>query len=233
MNRFSRLICAQFKLIDIEIEMKQKVTALFAVLGAALALSTQVLGNNLNFSGIPVTQVVGSGVNQSGLIIDFNDGATTERYAFQYNWDGTAGSVSGAEMLLDVAAAVDGLSLGGDPLTAANFFLNTITFESQSEVNGDFVTSFDFWVYYTAGGIAGGSPVEGASSVIPDVLASSNFGAGEFAFGSPGRFIDDNSWDVWSFGSFESSYVVPEPASYAFLFGAVALGGVVTRRRFK
>ena len=45
--------------------------------------------------------VVGTGANQASLVIDFNDGAGTESFAWGYRWDGTA---SGEDMITAIAA---------------------------------------------------------------------------------------------------------------------------------
>jgi len=202
---------------------------LAAVLAACFITATQSHAN-FGFVDVALLNQIGSGANKSGLVIDFNDGASTERHIFQYSWDGAADTVSGAEMLTEVAAA-SGLSFLNGGTVADGFFVTEMSLGSQSQTNGDFVTNSDYWGYYVAGGNANGSAVPGAGETIPSVLDSSPVGASELSFGSPGRFIADNSWDVWSFGPFAATYVVPEPASYGFLLGALVLGFAALRRR--
>ena len=217
-------------ILSIKITMKlTKKTQLTAVLAAFLFTATH---GHANFGFVDVAPLneVGSGANKSGLVIDFNDGASTERHIFQYNWSGASGSVSGAEMLTDVAAGT-GLSFLNGGTVADGFFVSEMSLGSQSETNGDFVTNFDSWGFFIAGGTADGNAVAGAGETIPSILDSSPVGAGEMSFGSTGRFIADNSWDVWSFGAFSETYVVPEPASYSVLFGTLAIIFVSMRRR--
>ena len=196
-----------------------------------LVFAASLSAANPSFSSIIPTHIVGTGANQSGLIIDFNDGAATERYAFQYNWDGASGTISGAEMLLDVVASIAELSAVNSGTIADGFFLTELSFSAQAETNGDFVSNFDYWGYFTAGGTENNSPVFGGGEVAPDVLSAASVGAAELSFGLPGRFIGDHSWDVWSFGPYTSSYVVPEPSSYAFLAGIFAFALIAMRRR--
>ena len=194
-------------------------------------LATAVQSYAIGFIDIPVENQVGTGSNQSGLIIDFNDGASTERYVFQYNWDGAAGTVSGAEMLIDVVAAITDLSIFYTGTAADGFYMTQLSYDTQSETNGDFITNFDYWGYFVAGGSANGNSVSGSGETAPDSVDGSPVGAGELSYGSPGRFIADNSWDVWSFGPYETSYAVPEASSYALLAGMLSLGLVLSRRR--
>lgn len=201
-----------------------------------LCTAGQIQASSFGFADVPLSNYIGSGANTSGLVIDFNDGSATERYIFAYEWDGVAGEVSGAEMLDAVATALPEFSytLGGGSIADSAFF-NSMTYSGQAQTNGDFVTNFDYWGYFIAGGVAGedaGTPVAipGAGPVIPNVLNGAPTGSSAVAFGAPGRFIDNGSWDVWSFGPFESTYVVPEPANFALIGGLLA-GLVVLRRR--
>ncbi|MFU8847655.1 MAG: hypothetical protein ACNA77_02910 [Opitutales bacterium] len=218
--------------------MKSKNKALTALAFAGLLLSAgQIQAATFGFADIPLSNYVGSGANTSGLVIDFNDGSATERYVFAYEWDGVVGDVSGFAMLDAVATALPELSftLGGGSIENGGFLAN-ITFGSQTQTSGDFVTNFDFWGYFIAGGVSGeneGTPVAipGAGVVIPEVLDSAPTGASAMSFGSPGRFIADGSWDVWSFGPYETTYVVPEPSNFALIGGLFALLVVYRRRR--
>ena len=209
-----------------------KLSTHIRLIAASVAfLATAVQSYAIGFIDIPVENQVGTGANQSGLIIDFNDGATTDRYVFQYNWDGAADTVSGAEMLIDVAAAITDLSIFYAGTAADGFYMTQLSYATQSETNGDFSTNFDYWGYFVAGGSASGNSVSGAGETAPDSIDGSPVGAGELSYGSPGRFIADNSWDVWSFGPYETSYAVPEVSSYALLAGMLSLGFVLSRRR--
>lgn len=218
------------QLLSRNIMKYMKTRRLAAALAAFLATALSAHAS-FGFADVPLANKIGSGSNKSGLVIDFNDGSTTERYIFQYNWDGAAGTISGAEMLTDVAAGISELSftLGGGSI-ADGFYITEIAYDGQSETNGDFATNFDYWGLFIAGGTADGNAIAGAGENIPTTLNGSPVGAGELSFGQPGRFIDNNSWDVWSFGPFESAYTVPEPSAYA-LFAGVLASFVVVRRR--
>ncbi len=211
------------------------------IAGGLLLAGAPISAQSIGFADVPLAHIVGSGANKSGLVIDFNDGAATERYIFQYNWDGAAGSISGAEMLVDVAAGVPALSFFNFGTVADGFYLTEMTYGSQTQTNGDFVSNFDSWGYFAAGGTASGSGISGAGDVAPDSVASSPSTAGEgstFDFGSGpqlfvGRFIDEGSWDVWSFGPYEASYAVPEVANFALIGGFASLLVLVRRRRIR
>ena len=222
---------------------KSKQLATLAAVGLFF-IASQSQATSFGFADVPLANYVGSGANTSGLVIDFNDGSATERYIFAYQWDGAAGDVSGAEMLdaVDIAIPELSYSLAGGTIADSAFF-STISYDTQSETNGDFVTDFDYWGYFVAGGLAGDNlpgeaggtsvAITGAGSVIPASLNGSPSGASALAFGDLGRFIADGSWDVWSFGPHEASYAVPEPSSYALIGGVLAMFAVARRRRVR
>ncbi|MEM6885132.1 MAG: PEP-CTERM sorting domain-containing protein [Verrucomicrobiota bacterium] len=201
---------------------------------------------------------VGSGSNEAGLVIDFNDGTTTESFAWGYRWDGTA---SGADMLLAVVAADSQLSLTSSGTGSSGFFLSQIGYfdgvDSHSETNGSFaVHPADYlsWGYYIAGGfagddqpfVAGGNPVAigGGGVSLPSSWTSSPSGASLDSFGDSGRILTDGSWDAWSFGQNSTSFVhevppgpesitaaVPEPSTFLLLSIGLGLLGFSRRRR--
>lgn len=228
--------------------MKSTYRQFTCLLSAGLLYFSPVANaQSIGFADILPAHFIGTGTqNTSGLIIDFNDGAATERYAFAYKWDGSVGAVSGAQMLDAVATAIPQLSYAlGSGSVADGAFLTTISYDTQSQTNEPFV--FDppsqSWSYFVAGGTAGdsvpfaagGTPVSvvpGASSTAPDVLQPSPTGPSASGFGDLGRFIEDGSWDVWSYGDWNAStYVVPEPSSFALMGGIFALLAVSCRRR--
>lgn len=226
-------------------------------LSALLAVGLIAAGSELNaqafaFADIPVenTVTVGTGANSSGLVIDFNSVAgVSDRFVFEYQWDGAAGSVSGAQMLDAVATAITGLSYSGTGTVADGLFVQTITidgFGSSTNEAFNFDPPSQSWAYFIAGGFAGdtipfapgGDPVAfaGAADVIPDgddtTFQSSPTGPSATGFGDLGRTLEDGSWDVYVYGDWNApTYVVPEPSSYALLAGLLALSWIGIRRR--
>lgn len=163
--------------------------------------------------------VTGSGSNQASLVIDFNDGLSSESFAWGYRWDGVA---SGAGMLLAVAAADPNLSITSFGTADSGFFLTQISYfdgvESHSASGGTFATFPDDyvgWGYYLAGGTAGddtfgpgGIPtaIPGDGSSLPGVWTTSPSGASLDSFGETGRILADGAWDAWSFGPYDESF---------------------------
>jgi hypothetical protein len=108
------------------------------------------------------------------------------------------------------------------------------------------------WGYYLAGGFAGddmdgpgGTPtsIMGGGTALPSMWTGSPTGPADFAFGEPGRILEDGSWDAWSFGMYDENFnhqnrpgpeapeaaAIPEPASASLL--VIAMGFLVRRRR--
>ena len=213
------------------------------ILSAALALgfsASSMAGLVNSFDDIEFW--VGSGANQAVLIIDFNDGQTSESFAWGYRWDGTA---CGADMILAVAAADANLSIDSEGDGSESFLLNSVSLFSHTQTKaGDWSV---FWNYYVAGGYAGdednmdgivGTPTamsDGGTS-LPSSWTSTPVGASAISFGESGRILSDGAWDAWSFGAWgtapgASVEAVPEPASaLLILLGAATAAGY---RRYK
>lgn len=214
------------------------------LLSLALFASTNLFAAIGTFSDI--AYFVGSGANQSALLIDYNDGSGNESLAWGYRWDG---AVSGAQMLVDVAAADPLLSISSGGSIADGFFINSISYDGKLLANffGATGSESSGWAYYLAGGTAGDAPgneITGGGNSLPVSWVASPTGAGESGFGTAGRYLANESWDAWSFGSYDDAYThlappsgnvnaapVPEASAFAFIFGTVFMAVCSVRRR--
>jgi len=217
----------------------------------ALTITTS-FGQVMSLSDIDVW--VGTGSNEAALIIDFNDGELNESFAWGYRWNGTA---SGADMLLAIANASGRLSVLSSGTGASGFFLSQISYFHDTvfhqESNGDFSvfpSEFRSWGYYLAGGTAGDdlagpggtpTPIAGGGTSLPTSWTPSPSGASLDSFGETGRILADGSWDAWSFGQNDASFVhqappgpenpvaaIPEPSSLLLFF--TGLGFLIWNR---
>lgn len=223
------------------------VTAVFA---ATLSASPVSGVNDISF-------VVGSGASRANLIIDFHDGQTKESFAWGYRFDGVK---SGADMLLDIAAADANLTLVSGGTGADGFFLSAITYFDGTDLHSlsaDWVNLPNkSWGYYLSGGFAGDdtpgtggipTPVSGGGSTLPVSWTTSPVGASTSSFGESGRLLSDGAWDSWSYGELDSGFnhqqppsstvsaAIPEPGTLISLFlGSVILAASLRRlRRFQ
>jgi hypothetical protein len=221
---------------------KEKMKTTRIMLGALLALSTSLT----TIAGIvgmdDIEYWVGSGANSAALVIDFNDGRTSESYVWGYRWDGTA---CGADMLIAIAAADANLTLDYEGDGTDSFLLNSVSYYSQTQTKAaDWSV---FWNYYVAGGYASDdipsndtvdtpAAVASGGTTLPETWTSSPVGASSVSFGDSGRILSDGSWDAWSFGAWGTTpgtdiEAVPEPASALLLMlGSL---GIVGFRRYK
>ncbi|MEM9478491.1 MAG: PEP-CTERM sorting domain-containing protein [Verrucomicrobiota bacterium] len=232
--------------------MKKHIAALAAFISGMTASQAAIsMADDVLF-------VVGNGANRATLVIDFNDGTTTESFAWGFRWDGVA---SGADMILAVVGADPNLSMTSFGDGASGFFITEISFfdgtTSHSEAGGTFATfpdDFVSWGYYLAGGTAGDSngddpggiptPVPNGGNALPGSWVSSPTGASLDSLGESGRILEDGAWDAWSFGPNEDSpsfahtqppgpeaptAAIPEP-SVMGLF-ALGLATFLVRRR--
>ncbi|MEX1118144.1 MAG: hypothetical protein WEB60_05050 [Terrimicrobiaceae bacterium] len=208
-------------------------TRLLAVI--ALALSSAHLHAQVVATFDDIQFWTGTGSNQAGLMIDFQDGEAKQSFVWGFRWDGIA---TGSQMLTAITAADTNLSIQTGGTVESGFFLIQASYfdgvVTHVATSGNFVDNFDYWGYFVVGGTAGGTfapdvftPVTpGASATFPAVWAESPSGASAESFGSPGRFLANNSWDAWSFGEFgivpssEAFAAVPEPGPAALaIFG--------------
>jgi len=174
---------------------------------------------------------VGTGANEAALIVDFNDGKSTEAWAWGYRWDGSA---NGGDMILAIAAIDPKMSIvnGGAP---SSVFVTEISYDGsvglQSGIS-DFFSGADLsWGYYN---------VSSTSDAVANNWTVPNFGASD-------RILSDGSWDAWSFGEYDpitfdhtappdtgaaAAAPVPEPAVFPLVFSVVA-GLTAVRRRVR
>ncbi len=198
-----------------------------------------------------LVSIVGTGSNLSTLVIDFNDGTTTQSFAWGYRWDGTA---SGEDLLTAIVDADDSLIVDSTSfITNLSYFDGTQTHQGVSDFTGGSNLS---WGYYITGGFGGDddltngmvdtpTAIPGGGSVLPGSWVRSLTGNSLTSFGESGRILEDGSWDAWSFGAFnpgsfehetppggefpEAAVIVPEPS--AALLSFLSLGLLARRRR--
>lgn len=189
---------------------------------------------------------IGSGANRAALVIDWNDGKSSESLLWGYRWDGAA---TGLDMLQSVVSTdsrlfahlgtyswgTATLGLGYDLNNSGGFAVSpSLTFDDRGLVvdtnPDDARTASDaadhwlegwnngFWAYYVKGTTA-------------ENWASSMTGAG-------GRTLVDGAWDGFSFApgfastdpSEPTAAVVPEP-SVVSLLTLSTLALAMSRRR--
>lgn len=192
--------------------------AAFAALTAASVAATPVQSFD------DITMWIGTGSNRAALVIDWNDGSTTESYAWGFRWNGTA---TGADMLRAIAgfigtnstpATADGT---GDPAltlytqTFAGFGDTVFQLNYLAHAEGGFEPdAAGFWGYY----------VGDRSNLFPEEWEFSEFGMED-------RQLSNNDWDGWSWApDFDGAApdqpvaAVPEPGILVlFALGAGAL----------
>jgi len=208
---------------------------LLAVFAIALGITSAHINAQIVATFDDILFWTGTGSNQAGLVIDFHGGGTIQSFAWGFRWDGVK---TGSEMITAIAAADTNLSIQTGGTVESGFFLTQVAYSYGTSDylarSGDFVNNFEYWGYFVVGGTAGGTfspdvfePVTpGASTNFPAAWAESPSGASSESFGSPGRFLANNSWDAWSFGEFgivptaEAYAAIPEPGSAALaIFG--------------
>ena len=188
-----------------------------------------------------LVQTIGSGSNHATLVIDFNDGLPDDSFAWGYRFDG---QVSGAAMILAIAAVDPNLSLTAFGDASSGFFISAIQYLDGTTLRTATASTsapWQYWAYWIDGGFADGpigtpSPVAGGGSSLPGSWTESPVGASADSFGSSGRFLSDGSWDAWSFGEFGSNApsgpvlaAVPEPTGA--LLASLASLTLLRRRR--
>ncbi|MFQ3548639.1 MAG: PEP-CTERM sorting domain-containing protein [Armatimonadota bacterium] len=160
-------------------------------------LMMAISGSVSAFSFLDIEAWAGSGSNQAALVIDWNDGNSTECYVWGFRWDGTA---TGSDMFYAIASAYPELSfvdLGG--------YIDRITYGIHDEGGWDPNLQY-FWNYSTANN----------TTEFPTEWTMSWVGFAE-------RTLSNNSWDGWAWGGWPTfpsdptAAPVPEPASIAVL----------------
>ena len=187
--------------------------------------------------------VVGSGSNLSVLVIDFNDGAAQESFAWGYRWDGSA---TGQDLLEAIEGADSNLSFNSTSfVTEVNYFDGTTSHSGVSDF-GAGALSFG---YYLAGGSAdtfdnedfsftGTIPISGGGVTLPSSFLIS-------PSGTAGRALENGSWDALSFGAFNpetfdhlvppgpeapQAAAIPEPSVTGLLASLLLICGLRRKR---
>lgn len=177
---------------------------------------------------------VGEGASRAAMIIDFNDGATSESFAWGYKWDGVA---SGADMFIAISEADTNLTLGYANSAAADFYTTSLAYfdgvDSHSATGGFVDTVYYSLGYYLNGGFAGetaGNPnaVSGGGVMLPGSWAVSPTGAAQSSFGESGRLLADGAWDAWSFGANDASWNHVAPPGGTVVAAAIPEPGTIT-----
>lgn len=157
------------------------------------------------FTGSDIPLQIGSGPNTAYLVIDFNNGEAPDSFAWAFSFSGT--DVSGADMLLAIAAVDPNLTLDYGGSGSDGFFLNGISYQYSGETisqESEYPTAS--WGYYIAGGQADGQSVSIPGGVsYPVDWESAMVGASDMSFGTPGRLLGDGSWDYWSVGPYDTN----------------------------
>lgn len=172
-----------------------------------LLVALGVLGATLSdaqFTGADIPLQIGSGPNTAYLVIDFNNGEAPDSFAWAYGFSGA--DVSGADMLLAIAAVDPNLTLDYGGSGSDGFFLSAISYQYTGEAfsqESEYPTAS--WGYYIAGGQAGGQNVSVPGGItFPMNWESAMVGASDMSFGTPGRLLEDGSWDYWSVGPYDT-----------------------------
>lgn len=201
----------------------QKLKHLAAIATIAAALIAFVSCPPAAHAQTPVT--VGSGPDSSFLVIEgFTSGPLVFELRFTHN---AATPLDGHDLLTAVLAAhnelmVDFVNFGTaeDP----SFFVNSITYQSQTLVNTPFPDVGPFWAQWVSGGQAGFPTPQ------PVANGTWEFGSG---LSEPFRVLEPGAWDGYIFNEGDdapSVSPVPEPGSLFLVLGAAGCL-LVSRRR--
>lgn len=149
---------------------------------------------------------VGSGSDTAYLVIDFQDGTSDSSSVWGYLFDASM-SVTGGDMLLDIAADEENLTV------SAGSFLNDITFNSHVGIGG---TNGFYWGTWSKSGVNAWA----SNSGISEVLANGDWFGCSFTDFSPAiepgvaqkayasKWFDKSKVDYWVGSGPDSSYLI-------------------------
>lgn len=186
---------------------------------------------------------VGSGSNQAAMVIDWNDGTTTQSYVWGYRWDGAA---TGQDMFEAIVGSIfdtddEPISEGADPALSAVYQIfsfgdvaGSIAYQADGQTHEKigFGPSTDgYWAYYIFGGDFEYDLFPSGTGTY-DVAGSPNYASVNW-FYSPIGFADrpliNGSWDGWSWSADftdtapstpTAAVAVPEPTTWLLLASA-------------
>lgn len=191
---------------------------------AALALGAiWAIGTTSSFGQI----VIGTGTDASYVVIEASAFGAPLVYEYRYDYD-VLNPLTGYALMDAVDAVVMDLEftwVNYGTVDDPNFFLNAVTYQSQTLVNTPFPDYGPYWAQWVSGGEAG---YPSAAPIADGVWA---YGSGSSA---PYRYAAPGSWDgfVYNLGIDPPSVSpVPEPGVLGLL--ALALGPLLWRRRLR
>lgn len=190
---------------------------------------------------------VGSGSNEAALVIDWNDGKTSESLVWGYRWDGTA---TGEDMFHAIVTSDD--RLFANVSTAFGGGLGTALYGLGYDLDDDGNFGVSPSLTFGSGGYSVDSPSDGRTPTDPaDHWQEGWFSDGYWSYwvggenaspswgfsslGMSSRVLADGSWDGWSYAAGFSSSApstpdaaqIPAPAAPLML----GLGGLICSRR--
>ena len=191
--------------------------AAVAILAAAASVPAQTL-----------TGTYGTGPDTSYLVIQAADfGAEPLWYAFNYTYE-PGNPLDGYAMLSTVVAGdplLDAVILNFGTVSAPNYFLDSLTYNSLTLTNTGAPTFSPYWAQWVSGGEAG------YPTAVPIASGTWEFGSGSSA---PSRYLAPNAWDGYIFNDGSAAPdITPVPEPQSLWLVVVAGGALAGTARFR
>jgi len=196
--------------------------------------------------------------NRAALLIQWNDGNTPTAIVWGFGWN--SGTKTGMDMLTAVAGLTtfSGYAPGTEP-SDIHGMDSRLTVQLGYSSFGDYVNSVtyidgitrsqtgfssSYWAYYCMGGVFDAPPLGASNTFLGSSSYPGSNGTPNWSYswtGAWSREIDDGSWDAWSYGADDGSFVhqappsltayaaVPEPSPLALWL--LAFGVLYVRKR--